>query len=317
MKLDKKDEKLISYLYHHYREPLTKIAKACRISRDQAEYRLKKYEKEELIKKYLTIFNYNILGYREFIVIWLKLKGKNKEEIKKELESMKNVISVGDVLSQYDLFVNLIFKNKEEFEKMFYTFIEKYKEDVDYYSVFITTSAEFFPLKVFGVFDAEKTYSIVKPSKQIELKEKDLGILKALEKNGRVRVIDIAKQTGLSSEIIVYKLRQYHKNKLIVGTRIQFDMEKLNFYFGVLKIRLKNKTEKVEEKIRTFCKNHKNINALSFGISEYNCLIQIFYQKEKEFRKTIKDINKTLGREMEKSELLLIEKEGRVKTFPH
>lgn len=317
MKLDKKDKKLISYLYHHYREPLTKVAKACRISRDQAEYRLQKYEKEGLIRKYLTIFNYDPLGYHEFIIVWIKLTSIDKEIIKKELENMENVVSVGDVITHYDLFIDFIFRDKQEFEKVFYSFLEKYKENIVDYSVFITTYGEFFPLKAFGVVDKEQTYRVVAQEKPIELNEKDLSILKLLEKNGRARIVDLAEKTGLSSELLIYKLKQFHKNRLVLGTRIQFDMEKLGFYFGVLRIRLKNQTEELKEKIKTFCKNHKYINALSFGISEYNCGIQIFYQEEKEFRQSVKDINNSFGEKIEKSEVMLIEKEGKVKTLPY
>ena len=316
MKLSKIDKKLLSYLYHHYREPLTKIAKACRISRDQVEYRLKKYEQQGLIKKYLTIFNYSLLGYNDFIVVWLKLK-KNKEQIKKELERSKNVISVGDVLFQYDLFVDFIFKDKEEFENVFYNFVEKHKADISYYFIFITTSAEFFPLKIFSNQTESKPYQFIEQFKPVNYNKKDLEILKILEKNGRARIIDIAAQTNLSSELIVYKLKQLYKNKLILGARIQFNMEKLGFYFGTLMIKLKVPTEKLKEKIKLFCKNHKYINALSFGISEYNCIIQIFYTNEEEFRQTIKDINKFLEKEIDKSQILLIEKEGKVKTLPY
>ncbi len=317
MKLDKKDKKLISYLYHHYREPLTKIAKACRISRDQVEYRLKKYEKDGLIKKYITLFNYDLLGYYEFIIVWVKLTNIDKEIIKKKLENMENVVSVGDVITHYDLFIDFIFRDKQEFEKVFSSFLEEYRENIANYLVFITTYAEFFPLKAFGIFEKEKTYSIITQTKPIQLNEKDLNILKILEKKGRTRIVDIAEKTGFSSELLVYKLKQFHKNRLILGTRIQFDMEKIGFYFGILRIRLKNQTEELKEKIKIFCKNHKYINALSFGISEYNCLIQIFYQEEKEFRQAIRDVNNTLGKEIEKFEVLLIEKEGKIKTLPY
>ena len=318
MKLHETDKRLLSYLYHHYREPLTKIAKACKLSREQVEYRLKKYETQGLIKKYLTIFNYYLLGYKEFIVVWLKLDTtkKNKDLIRRELENMKNVVSTGDVLGTYDLFVDFVFKTKQEFEEVFYSFLKKHDE-IKEESIFMTTFAEFFPMKQFGKIYDEKTYTLLNESKPIKISEKDLKVLKILEENGRARVIDIASKTGLSSELVVYKLKQFYKNKLILGTRIQFDMEKLGFYFGTLIIKLRDKTEKTKNKIKSFCKYHKYINALSLGVAEYDCIIQIFYKKEKEFRQTIKEINEKFRNEIEKSFILLIENEGKVKTLPY
>jgi len=317
MKLDALDKKLISYLYHHYREPLTKIAKQFKVSRDQIEYRLRKYEKEGLIKKYLTIFNYPLLGYREFIVAWLKTTGENRGAIKREFEAMKNVISVGEVIGDYDLFVDFVFRDKYEFESVFYSFLEKNKASILAHSMFITTYAGFFPLKTFGAFNAEKTYGMVNPASQAELSEKDLSILKLLEKNGRTRIIDIAKKTGISSELIVYKLKQLYKNKVILGTRIQLDMEKLGFYFGVLKIKLRNQTENLKKKIEFFCERHAHVNALSFGISDTDCLVQVLYQEENEFRQAIRDFNRAFEKEIEQIQILLIENEGKVKTLPY
>lgn len=316
--LDNRDKKLISYLYHHYREPLTKIAKACKISRDQVEYRLKKYEKEGFIRKYLTLFNYSLLGYNEFVIVWLRLNAdlETKKTIKKELENMKNVVSVGEVVGNYDFFIDFAFKNKVEFEKAFYSFIRKHKASIANYSVYITTYGEFFPIKSFGNLSEEKTFPIVKSIEPINLDIKDTKILQALEKNGRARIVDIARQTNLSSELLVYKIKQLYKKNIVLGTRILFDMEKMGFYFGVLRIKLKEQSENIRDKIAIFCKKHKHINAVSFGISDFNCIIQVFYQREEEFRQTMRDINQEFRNEIENSDILLLEKEGIVKTLP-
>lgn len=311
MKLDAIDKKLIKYLYHSYRKPITQIAKACRISRDQAEYRLKKFESQGFIKKYVTIFNYSLLGYNEFTIVWLKLNS-NKESVKKELEKNKNVLSVGEVLSKYDLFINFVFKNKQEFEEFFNNFLEEHKGIFDY-SVFSTTYSELYPLKSFGELKETLDYPFVEDSKEIKIEKKDLEIMKALETNGRAKITDLSKKINLSGELIAYKLKQLYKKKIILGNRIQFDMEKLGFNFAALKLKL-NPLEK--NKIKSFCQQHKNINALVFGISKYNCIIQFFYQEESELRNAIKDTNTMLQKNIKDSELLLMENEGNVKTLP-
>lgn len=321
MEFDNRDKKLISYLYHNCDEPLTKIAKACKLSRDQVEYRLKKYEEQKLIRKYLTIFNYNLLGYNEFVIVWLKLSAteEKKNVIKKQLENMENTLSVGDVLADYDLFVNFIFKTKLEFEKVFYSFVEKNKQSIVDYFVFPTTFSRFFPLKEFDLFNKDRSYSItdIVKSGPIKLNEKDVTILKELEKNARVKIIDISAKANLSSELIVYKIKNFYKRKIILGTRIQFDMGKFGFFFSLLRIKFKNLNDSLKNKIITFCENHKYVNALTFGISDYNCIIQMFYKEEENLRKTIKDIKMEFNKEISKSEVLLLENEGRVNTLPY
>ncbi|MBU0761177.1 MAG: Lrp/AsnC family transcriptional regulator [Nanoarchaeota archaeon] len=311
MKLDAIDKKLIKYLYHSYRKPITQIAKACRISRDQAEYRLKKFESQGFIKKYVTIFNYALLGYNEFIIVWLKVSSK-KQQIKSSLEKSPNVVSVGETLSKYDLFVDFVFKDKDEFEEKFSNLLKENKE-ITHYEVFTTTSSSLYPLKTFGEQKEAETYTFMQPVAKVTLQQKDIALMKALETNGRAKITDLSKKINLSGELIAYKLKQLYKKKIILGNRIQFDMEKLGFNFAALKLKL-NPLEK--NKIKSFCQQHKNINALVFGISKYNCIIQFFYQEEKELRDAIKDINSTFQQDIQDSELLLMENEGNVKTLP-
>jgi len=315
MNFSKTDLKIILYLYNHCRDPYTKIAKECELSRKQVEYGIKKYEKNGLIKKYLTIFNYNQLGFNQFVIVWMRIK-KDKDTIKRELSSMKNVISTGDVITQYNLFVNFICKDMQEFEKIYYSFLDNHKENIEEYEIFLVSSFEFFPLKILKTKYEQKNLKLIEEKdNKIELTKQDLMILKELEKNARIPIIDIAKKTNISSELIHYKLKQFNKNNLIKGTRIQFDLEKLKLN-GALYVMRINKSESLVKKIKTFCKDHTYINGLSFGISEYNFFIQIFYENDEQLRKTIKDINRNFNSQIKKTKLLLLENEEVANTLP-
>ncbi len=315
IKLGKIDRRLLSYIYHNYREPLTKIAKACKISRDQVEYRLDKYEREGLIKKYVVIFNYSALGYNEFTIVWFRLRN-NKQAVKKQLETLKNVVSVGEVLPNYDLYANFICKDKTEFEQVLSKFLKENDENIQSYEILIATYTEFFPLKIFGNLKAE-SYIAVKRSEPDRISEKDLKFLRIIEENGRRKIVEIANKSKLSAELALYKIRNLYKKKVILGNRVQFDMENLGFYFAVVRIKLKSLTDSTKEKLLTFSKSHRNINALVFGISDYNCMIQLFYQTDNELRKTVQDIRTRLKEDIIKEDLLLIENESRAKTLPY
>jgi len=313
---NKIDKKLISYLYHNYREPLTTIAKACRISRDQVEYRLKKYEQQGLIKKYATIFNYKLLGYDELIVVLLKLNASEEQKklIRGDLNKNKNIITYFDVLGKYNLGFDGVYKNKEEFEKEFGEFLQKHKTKIKDYSIFMTTSATFFPLKEFDLAYQEKEFILGNLETKPKIDEKDLKILKALEKNGRAKIIEIATQANISGELALYKLKQLYKNKVVLGTRIIFDMEKLGYFLGNLRLKI-NPDEKTKKELIGYCKKHKYINALSFGIGQHNCLVQFFFKQEKQFRDSLKEFLEKFNNEIYESEIILIENEGEVKTL--
>jgi len=315
MEFSKTDLKIILYLYNHCRESYSKIAKECGVSRKQVEYRIKKYEESGLIKKYLTIFNYKNLGYNQLATIWIRVR-KDKDIIKKELSSIKNVISSGDMITQYNIFANFICKDIQEFEKIFYTFLDNHKESVIEYEIFSTTSFELFPLKILKTKYEQKNINLIgEGNNKTKLTNQDLIILRELEKNARIPIIEISKKTNISSELIHYKLKQFNKNNIISGTRIQFDLEKLKLN-GALYVMKIDKSEDLIKKIKTFCRSHNYINGLALGISEYNCFIQIFYENDKELRQTIKDINQKFNIEIKKVRLLLLENESLANTLP-
>lgn len=313
-KLDKIDKKLLTYLYHNYRLPLTKIAKECNISRDQVEYRIRKFEQDKIIKKYATLFNYNKLGYNQFVIVWFKLK-KDKS-IKKNLESMNNILSYGDVINDFDLYVNFIFKNNNEYQKIFNEFLEKHKDSIKDYEVFQISFSEFYPLNFIQNNCIETNYRIISEQDKLEISNKDYELMTILEKNGRIRFIDIAKKIDLSSELIIYKMKQMQEKKLILGSRIIFNMENLGYNFGLILIKLINISDKVKNKINYFSKHNNEVNGLCFGNGNYNCLVQIMYKDEKEFRETIKKIHNLMKNYIQETRILLIENESDVNTLP-
>jgi len=317
-KFDKIDKKLISRLYHNYREPLTEIAKACRISRDQAEYRLKKLESSGILKKFATIFNYSALGFEEFVIVWLRLNctKEQKLQLREELRKNKNILTYFDIVGNYNLGFDCIYKNKHEFQREFGEFLSKHKNIIKSHSTFITTSFNFFPLKEFDITQTEKEFSLEEKNEKIKLGEKDIRILKELEKNGRAKIIDIAKSLNISAELALYRLKNLYKNKIVLGSRIIFDMEKMNYFFGNLRLNLRHINEKIKQEILNYCKQHKFINVLSFGIGEYNCLVQFFFSQEIQFRNSIKEFLEKFNNEINYSDIILIENEGEIKTLP-
>ncbi|MBS3141091.1 Lrp/AsnC family transcriptional regulator [Candidatus Woesearchaeota archaeon] len=314
MKLDETDRKLLAYLYHNYREPLTKIAKECRISRDQVDYRLKKYEKDGVIQKYFTIFNYNSLGYNYFINLFIKTKTRNENLINK-LKEIKNVISFGDIVSNYDFFITMVVYDLVEFQEIYYNLLNEFKEDIEESDYFIITNGLLFPIKMFGKYKDEN-YNLIGKNEKAKIDNEEIKILKALEKNSRIRIVDLAKEVKMSPELILYKLKQLKNKGIILGSRIQFNMKLLGFYFAVIRFNLKILNKKEMHKISEYSKQHKYVNSVSFGISDYNCMIQIFYQNEEELRNSVLDIKNGLKGNINKLEVIHVGEDEFIKTLP-
>src|SRR3989344_8947386 len=115
MNLKESDLRLLSYLYHDSREPSTKIAKACKLTREQVNYKIKKYQDEGLIRGFFTFFDWSKFGYDYLVNLLLKFeKPSSIKSFIQELKNSKNYISYGKIYGKYDLYLNAVFKSEKE-----------------------------------------------------------------------------------------------------------------------------------------------------------------------------------------------------------
>jgi len=317
MKLNESDFKLFSYLYHHNRESITKIAKATKLSREQVDYKIKKYISEGLIKKFITVFDWSKFGYTCFTSLLIKFeKPCSKNTFIKKLTKNKNCISWGSIFGEYDLYVNYIFKNEKQLSDYLSNLISS-PNPISDYKIIKPYFAELYPLKFFHHKERENFLIIGEESKKIKLNEKDKEILKILAENGRTKLIDIAIKLNISSELALYKLKKLQKEKVILGSRIQFDLEKLGHYFSQILLSIRNFSEENKNKLKQFARQSKYINSLIFSLMKPNCNIQLFYKEEFELRKTINELREIFKNEqIEISVLAVNEDEGKINTLP-
>lgn len=314
MELKEQDFKILSYLYHNNREPISKIAKACKLTRDQVGYKLNKYISSGLIVKFYTIFNYKKIGYDCYSVILIKATNNSLKELESTLEKSKNLISYGKAFGKYDLYINSIFKDEKELSDYISNLITKY--NISDYIVIKPYFAELYPLKFFKVKE-KNNFSLVSESEtKIKLDEKEKLILKALEKDGRVKIIGIAKETGMSSELILYKIRKLQKEKVILGSRIQFNMEKLGYSLSALLINIQGLSNLNKEKLKKFTRESKNVISMSLSVTQPNCVIQLFHKDNQEVKDVVIKLKEMFKENELNIDLVLIDQEEYINTLP-
>jgi DNA-binding Lrp family transcriptional regulator len=316
MKLKEIDYKLLNYLYHNYNEPISKIAKNTKISRDKVEYRLNKYLQTDLIKQFVPIINYSELGFHKQAVIFLKFETpKMADEFSKQLSKNKNCISHGKILEKFDIYINAIFKNNDELEQFISQLFEEENKLTDY--LLISPSfAELYPLKFISNPEKENYELLKNTNKKITLDELDYKILKELSKNGRIKLLDLSLKLKINTTTIFYRLKKLKENKIILGNRIQFNNEKLEYNYSALLINLKKFSEKNKSKIKQFARSSKNTTSLIINIQKPNVIIQFFYKEENEIRQEITKIRKLFENEQIELEIIHLGEEERINTTP-
>lgn len=310
-KLKATDMKLLAYLYQHNREPLTKIAKAIGLSREQVEYRLKRCEAEGIIKHYLPVVSYTRLGYHSLVLLFIKNTTPSAStELKKSVRQDTHRVTTVDLLGKYDLAFVFVFHNDKEKNEYLMHFLEEHKEKIENHLLVEPYHMKFYPLKFLGNKHEGEYLWVDYHKGHVDIDEKEQKILKILAKNARARIIDIAHATKLSAELVIYKIKRLQSEGVLLGTRTAFDMEKLGYYYTLLQINVKNLSQKVSERLAEFAKNNHHIETFYLSMGKPNCYLQLFHSSVKELQDTIEKLKNTLKDESFTIDIISLKNEG-------
>lgn len=288
MEYDKKDQAIIESLYHNWRMSSSKLSRKLRLSRRMVDYRINQYFYQGVIRAIFGVFNYSKLGFDRPAYAFICLTDKKKvEEIGKFLEKSGRCISWGRAWTDYDIFSNFIFKNKKEMTLFFKKLNSSFNGKIDDITIVDPIHAEFFPLKSIGN-NLNETYLLTEKTTKIsELDEIDLKILKEIASNARKPIVEIAERIKISPERCLYRIRRLVKEKIILGSRIQFGLKNAGYFATCLFIKTKL-TRGLNEELQQLCKNNPNINYLITSKKNPEIIIQVFHRNEETLREVIK-----------------------------
>ncbi|MGB9714707.1 MAG: Lrp/AsnC family transcriptional regulator [Candidatus Bathyarchaeales archaeon] len=117
MELDETDVKILKALTLDARLSSRQIAKQCEISIGTALSRIKKLEKEGVIKGYSALLDHEKLGYELTVITEITVSKGRLLEMENEIARLPNVCCVYDVTGLTDALIIAKFKNREELSK--------------------------------------------------------------------------------------------------------------------------------------------------------------------------------------------------------
>ena len=318
MEIKTQDARLLEYLYHHAREPSTKIAKALHLSREQVDYKIKKFMSEGIIKQFTTLFNYSALGYNKYYVLLLKFTkpiyarsffGKERRD--------KNLLDIFYTSNKNDIGMEMFFRNEEEFREYLNRLLNEQKDKISDYFVFNPYYGKVRPLRFFKG-EKESGVPFITESKEISLDKPEIEILKMLAEDGRERIVEIADKLKMSPELALYKLKKLHEKKVILSSAIIFDMKKLGFFLSTILINIKNFSKENEKKIKDFAEKSEHVRSIALSMSKPNCFIQLFHKEHDDFIKTIDELKELFKDDFIDMEVLFVDypEKEKINTLP-
>lgn len=316
--LDLIDKKLLFYLDQNCRQSINEIAKKTNIHRNVALYRIKKLEKEKIIRGYFTEVNTRSLGLLTFR-IFIKFANSTidkEEKLVKYLQNSKEIIWLFRVLGKWDIDFVYVGKTPEEFDSFFRKLRFHFNEIIETHETSIMTQLLKYPKKYLIEKKtkefAEETFN----SKTIKIDETDKNILNLLSNKANIKLIELSKKININVNTIKERIKKLKKNGIIVGFRPFIDTEKTGYYYYRIHINLKHYTREDYIKIKEYIGQQPETIYLLQYIQGADIEVELHCKDEKSLQRLIKDIKENFGKNIKELYFLKFYKEYVYKYLP-
>ncbi|OSY87536.1 AsnC family transcriptional regulator [Tenacibaculum holothuriorum] len=120
MKLDAKDKKLINLLQENSKQTTKQLSLQLNLSVTAVYERIKKLEKEGVIKRYVALINKNKIEKSFLVFCHIKLEKHTKEYIsvfEREINKLEEVTECFHVSGEYDYILKIYVKDMDEYRE--------------------------------------------------------------------------------------------------------------------------------------------------------------------------------------------------------
>ncbi len=298
IKLDIKDKRILNILDKNPNESLSSIAKKSLISKQVAEYRIKKLISQKTIYSFFTLINIGKMGYSLFRV---HIKLKNISEIEyskfaKELFDKYPVFWVGFVSGSFDIITDICANNPNNFEELFRDILKKNKKIIYNYEIFPLLELTLYDYNYFleNVKKRDKT-TIFRKEKEIGIDDVNKKILSIIKNNSRSSYEEIGRRVKLTRNAVKNRIKNMEKSKIIAGYKMMVDFKHFNKLSYKILIKYNNSKIEQEKTLLEFIKNKEGILANTKLLGKWNLDIEIQPINAKDLQKFMIELRNKFG----------------------
>jgi len=256
MNMDSKDRAILYWLDHDARASLGQIARRTRLSKQVVDYRIKRLEKEGVIRCYYSVINFSPLGYTQY-KLYIKLTSAMHES--KCIEHWKkssNTIWVASCRGHWDITVSILAKNAKEIGNIIDDFMQKHSLNIQEKDILITQRSPVFTRSYLAATKEKKEFVYTAGAEEYTPDSTEHTLLLYLAEHARDSILDIMKSTGLTRDIIHYRIRKLQKQSMISQYRVNIDLAKIGLKLYKVLIKLQSASPARESSLMQFVKHH-------------------------------------------------------------
>lgn len=288
--LDLLDRRILFELDRDAGVSSSKIGKKLRRSAQVVNYRIQKLESEGIVKNFISFVDYKKLGftYHHINFRLQNLTEKSEATLFKHLAKMPNIGILLRCVGAWDLNVGVLAKDVFELNEI----VDDIESRFGKYLKDNSKSTHIGAYRLVRNYLVPAEYqrppekiSLVGVKREpLHLDQEDYSLLSFLSTNARASSTDIARTLGMGLDSVRYRLKKLRSLKVILGSTIILNHEKLDLVFYRLHLRLKSMSREKEECLTAFLINNPNVVQFIKAFGSYELAIDFEVSNPREFR---------------------------------
>ena len=319
LKIDNKDKEILRLLNENARLTSKSIGASTNISREVADYRIKRLMKSGLIARYITVVSDRKLGHESYVLL-LQLQNYTAEEEGKIISFLSEHANTKWVLKcsgDWDIQVAIAAKNKTQLANIIDEIDNFCGKTLRGYDLALVINlmvpenlAFMLPKQVkklgakdFPAIEKDESYELA------DIDDKDKKLLKSLATDARAPIVKISQQIGLSADATNLRMKRLVKTGVIKKFQTVVDLSTLNYLLYSVFLKINNYSAKRESQIRTFFLSQPNITFAERIIGKWDIRLQISCATPQEFETILQQIRQFLAADLKYYNFTLMIKE--------
>src|SRR3989344_1444964 len=278
--LDIKDRKIIEILSRNSRTPITRIAKILGYSKEVVKYRIDKLVKDNVVTDFYAVIDSSKLGYNKFN-IYFEFYTLTKEDENKIIDYFlkhSNVSWVITTSGKWDFMIQIYTKSIPELDTVLMEISSKFVKLLKEYELYVIT--QFHHIRPKFISESVKVNNLrnlpygndlsSKKQEEVNVDKSDIKILKLLEQDSRMSILDIGRELNISKDIVQYRIKKLIKQKIITDFMLRLNWGLIGYQYYSILLKLKDIDEIKRRKMIDSLKTRKEVIAVFVQIGHWN-----------------------------------------------
>jgi Lrp/AsnC family leucine-responsive transcriptional regulator len=289
-------KKILFYLDQDATQTLKQIGKKIKKSPQYVNYWIERLIEEGYIKKFITVINYKKLGYCYYsiYIAFRIMKPEDEQKFIEYLASDNTNTILYSCHGDWDVVVGTIAKDPVDIYTKILDIKKEFPEAIGNLIVETHVGSKYYGRRYLGEeteISLKRITPITGEKTEIEgIDEKDIKILSAIKDNARISMMDLAEKTGLSPDIVRYRIKKLRDKGFILSASILPDYTRVSLRFYRLLLKTKGSDAAREEKLIRFFSESPYVLRINKEFGTYDLSVDIEVPERSLFREMIRSM---------------------------